>query len=95
MSRKYEGLVVLDTKGKEGSIEEFVSEVGKVLEANGATLDEVKQIGRKDFAYNARQIEGGVYVNYFFNASPEAVAEIKTALDLVKGIYMHQYRRIG
>ncbi len=95
MSRKYEGLVVLDTKGKEGSIEDFVSEVGKVLEANGATLDEVKQIGRKDFAYNARQIEGGVYVNYFFNASPEAVAEIKTALDLVKGIYMHQYRRIG
>jgi small subunit ribosomal protein S6 len=95
MSRKYEGLVVLDTKGKEGSVDDFVSEVGKVLEANGATLDEVKQIGRKDFAYNARQIEGGVYVNYFFNASPEAVAEIKTALDLVKGIYMHQYRRIG
>jgi len=95
MSRKYEGLVVLDTKGKEGSVDDFVSEVGKVLEANGATLDEVKQIGRKEFAYNARQIEGGVYVNYFFNASPEAVAEIKTALDLVKGIYMHQYRRIG
>ncbi len=95
MSRKYEGLVVLDTKGKEGSVEDFVSEVGKVMEANGATLDEVKQLGRKEFAYNARQIEGGVYVNYFFNASPEAVAEIKTALDLVKGIYMHQYRRIG
>ena len=34
MSRKYEGLVVLDTKGKEGSVDEFVSEVGKVIEAN-------------------------------------------------------------
>ena len=95
MSRKYEGLVVLDTKGKEGSVDEFVSEVGKVIEANGATLDEVKQLGRKEFAYNARQIQGGVYVNYFFNASPEAIASIKEALDLVNGIYMHQYRRIG
>lgn len=95
MSRKYEGLVVLDTKGTEGTIEEFVSKVGQVIEANGATLDEVKQLGRKTFAYNARQIEGGVYVNYFFNAAPEAINDIKTALDLVEGIYMHQYRRLG
>ncbi|MGJ8673025.1 30S ribosomal protein S6 [Rubritalea sp.] len=95
MSRKYEGLVVLDTKGKEGSVDEFVSEVGKVIEANGATLDEVKQLGRKTFAYNARQIEGGVYVNYFFDAAPEAIEDIKEALDLVAGIYMHQYRRLG
>lgn len=95
MSRKYEGLVVLDTKGKEGSVDEFVSEVGKVIESNGATLDEVKQLGRKTFAYNARQIEGGVYVNYFFNAAPKAIEDIKEALDLVEGIYMHQYRCLG
>lgn len=95
MSRKYEGLVVLDTKATEGSIEELVSKVGQVIEANGATLDEVKQLGRKTFAYNARQIEGGLYVNYFFNAAPAAITEIKSALDLVDGIYMHQYRRIG
>lgn len=95
MSRKYEGLVVLDTKSTEGSIEEFVSKVGQVIEANGATLDEVKQLGRKTFAYNARQIEGGLYVNYFFNAAPEAINEIKAALDIIEGIYMHQYRRIG
>lgn len=95
MSRKYEGLVVLDSKGKEGSVDEFVSEVGKVMEANAAKLDEVKQLGRKSFAYNARQIEGGVYVNYFFDAAPEAIEDIKEALDLVEGIYMHQYRRIG
>ena len=95
MSRKYEGLVVLDTKGIEGTVDEFVSVVGKTIESNGATLDEVKQLGRKEFAYNARQIEGGVYVNYFFNAAPEAIGAIKDALDLVEGVYMHQYRRIG
>lgn len=95
MSRKYEGLVVLDTKGKEGSVEEMVSEIGKRIEAEGATLDEVQQLGRKKFAYNARQIEGGHYVTYTFTADADAVEKIKTSLDLADGIYMHQYRRVG
>lgn len=93
MSRKYEGLVVLDTKGKEGSVDEMVSEIGKRIESEGATLDEVQQLGRKKFAYNARQIEGGHYVNYIFHAEPEAIDQIKENLDLADGIYMHQYRR--
>lgn len=95
MSRKYEGLVVLDTKGAEGSVDELVSTIGKTIEAQGATLEEVQQLGRKTFAYNARQIEGGHYVNFTFNAAAEAIKEIKTALDLVEGVYMHQYRRVG
>jgi len=63
MSKKYEGLVVLDTKGNETSIDELISAVGQQIEAEGATLDEVKNLGRKKFAYNARQIEGGHYVS--------------------------------
>lgn len=92
MSRKYEGLVVLDTKGKEGSVDEMVSEIGKRIETEGATLEEVQQLGRKKFAYNARQIEGGHYVTYVFNAEPDTIKKIKTSLDLAEGIYMHQYR---
>ena len=95
MSRKYEGLVVLDTKGKEGSIDEMVSEIGKRIEAEGATLDEIQQLGRKKFAYNARQIEGGHYVTYAFSAEPTVINKIKVSLDLAEGIYMHQYRLIS
>jgi len=92
MSKKYEGLVVLDTKGNETSIDELISEVGQLIEAEGATLDEVTNLGRKKFAYNARQIEGGHYVSYMFNAAPAAISSIKTSLDLNENIYMHQYR---
>jgi len=92
MSRKYEGLVVLDTKGKEGSVDEMVSEIGKRIESEGATLEEVQQLGRKKFAYNARQIEGGHYVTYIFSAEPTAIVKIKASLDLAEGVYMHQYR---
>ena len=95
MSRKYEGLVVIDAKGNDTSIDELISQIGKQIEAEGATLDEVKNLGRKKFAYNARQIEGGTYVSYMFNAAPEAVVKIKASLDLNNDIYLHSYSRQG
>jgi len=95
MSRKYEGLIVLDTKGKDTSIDELVSAVGQQIEAEGAKLDEVKNLGRKTFAHNARQIEGGHYVSYIFHAEPEAIVKIKASLDLNDDIYLHQYNRQG
>ena len=41
MNRKYEGLIVLNTKGKEDSVDELVSAVAKEMEAEGAKLDEI------------------------------------------------------
>jgi len=56
-------MIVLNTKTIEGSIEDLVSAVSKELEAEGAKLDEVQQLGRKKFAYNSRHLESGHYVN--------------------------------
>ena len=95
MSRKYEGLIVLNTLGQEDSLESLVSTVGKEIEANGAKMDEIKQLGRKKFAYNARQIEGGHYVNYIFEAEPAAITKIQSVLALNTSIYLQQYQRIS
>ena len=95
MSRKYEGLIVLNTLGQEDSLESLVSTVGKEIEANGAKMDEIKQLGCKKFAYNARQVEGGHYVNYIFDAEPSAITKIQAVLDLNTSIYLQQYQRIS
>ena len=95
MSRKYEGLVVLDTKGKEASVDELISQVGKQIEDAGAKLDEVVNIGRRQFAYNARQIEAGHYVNFIFEAAPEAINAIKDVLRLNDDVYLQNYTRLA
>ena len=92
MSRKYEGLIVLNTKGIEGSIDDLVSTVGKELEAEGAKLEEVQQIGRRKFAYNARHLESGHYVNYFFEADPDAIKRIQTRLKLNDKVHLQHYQ---
>ena len=95
MSRTYEALIVVDTKGKEQSIQQFQDEIGKELEAQGATLKEVNQLGRKTFAYNARKLDGAHYLNYNFQAEGTAIYKIKEKLGLNPDIYMQYYQRLA
>lgn len=95
MSRKYEGLIVLNTQGQEDSLNDLVTAVANEMEATGAKMDEIQQLGRKKFAYNARQLDGGHYVNYIFEADPEAIKNIQAKLSLNEGIYLQQYKRLA
>jgi small subunit ribosomal protein S6 len=95
MSRKYEGLIVLNTKSIEGSIEDLVSAVTKEIEAEGAKLDEIQQLGRKKFAYNSRHLESGHYVNYFFKAEPAAIDRIQSRLKLNTSVHLQHFQRVA
>jgi len=95
MSRKYEGLIVLNSKGQEDSINDLVSSVAKEMESGGAKMDEIQQLGRKKFAYNAQKLEGGHYVNYIFEAEPAAIEQIQSALTLNDTVHLQHYQRLG
>ncbi|WP_367871104.1 30S ribosomal protein S6 [Luteolibacter sp. Populi] len=94
-SRKYEGLIILNTKTTEGSVDELVSAVGKEIESEGAKLDEVQQIGRRKFAYNSRHLESGHYVNYFFKAEPDAIVRIQEKLKLNGHVHLQHFQRVA
>ena len=95
MDRKYEGLIVLNTKGKEDSVDELVGAVAKEMEAEGAKLEEIKQMGRRNFAYNARHLDGGHYVNYIFEADTQQVRKIQGKLKLNALVHLQHYQRVG
>ena len=95
MDRKYEGLIVLNTKGKEDSVDELVGAVAKEMEAEGAKLEEIKQMGRRNFAYNSRHLDGGHYVNYIFEADTQQVQKIQGKLKLNALVHLQHYQRVG
>lgn len=95
MNRKYEGMIVLNTQGNETSVDDLVSAVGKEIEEEGAKLDEIKQIGRRKFAYNARKLDGGHYVNYLFDAEADVIEKIKARLALNNAVHLQHYQRIS
>ena len=94
MNRKYESLIVLNKKGNEDSVDELVGAVAKELESEGAKLDEIKQLGKRKFAYNARHLDSGHYVNYIFEADPQQVQNIQNKLKLNSLVHLQHYQRV-
>ena len=93
MSRKYEGTVVLNTKGTEGGVEDLVSVVSKQMQAEGATITETLDMGRRKFAYNSDHMESGHYINFQFTAEPSSIEKIKGRLRLNNQIHLQYYQR--
>ncbi|MGJ8723042.1 MAG: 30S ribosomal protein S6 [Roseibacillus sp.] len=86
---------MLNTKGNDKGVDDLVSNVGKEMEAAGAKLDEIQQLGRRQFAYNARDLDGGHYVNYVFEASPEVILKIQERLKLNDVVHLQHYQRLS
>lgn len=95
MSRKYQGLIVLNTKSLDGTVDELVTSVGKELEAEGAKLEKITQLGRRQFAYNTRHLEAGHYVNYVFQGCSDTVAKIQARLRLNNHVYLQHFQRLA
>ena len=93
MSRKYESLIVLNTKGNEDGVDELVGAVAKEMESEGAKLDEIQQLGKRNFAYNARHLASGHYVNYVFEADPDQISNIQAKLKLNDHVHIQHYQR--
>lgn len=92
--RKYEAVIVLNLHGEEG-VDDLISAVGQDMEAEGARLDRIDRMGRKQFAYNARKQGTGFYVNYHFEAAPGAIAKLEERLRLNTSIYLQYYQRVN
>jgi len=92
MKKNYEGVIVLDTTGREGEVDQLVQEVGREIEGEGAVLDEIQQMGHKEFAYNARKLAGGHYVNYHFAAEPATIEKLEAKLKLNNSVHLQHYQ---
>ncbi len=95
MSRTYQGLIVLNTKSLDGTVDELVTAVSKELEAEGAKLEKIDQLGRRQFAYNSRHLEAGHYVNYTFQGAADIITKIQSRLRLNTHVHLQHYQRLA
>ena len=95
MSRKYQGLIILNTKSLEGSVDDLVTAVSKEIETEGAKVETINQLGRREFAYPSNHISSGHFVNVTFDSSPELIRQIQEKLSLNNHVHQQYYERIA
>jgi ribosomal protein S6 len=95
MKRNYEGIYILKLQGQEEGIDEMVGKISKELESNGATLEKIERLGRKEFVYpnNAKQ-KHGYYVQFHFAAEPASLDAVESHLKLSDQVMLQHYRRL-
>ena len=92
---RYEGLLVLNVKGKEDGAQKIIDRIEKDFKAEGCEVESVQKMDSRHFSYVAGKLDAGFYVNFVFAAEPAALTRLQTKFKMDDDIYRHQYGRLS
>jgi small subunit ribosomal protein S6 len=95
MKNRYEALMVLNTQGTEDSVKEIVDRLESEFEKEGAKIEQVQKMDRRQFSYVAGPMDAGHYVNFVFEADPQLITKLRSKFKLDAEVYRQHYQRLG
>ncbi len=76
--KRYEGLFILDTAGKEEGIKDTIDKISAEITAMGGKVETVQKMDKKNFMRVAdKKHNAGFYVNIIFESQPSVVEQLK------------------
>ncbi len=88
--KRYEGLFVLDTAGKEENIKDAIDRISEEIKALKGKVDGVQKMDKKPFARGDNKRREGYYVNIIFSGPEGMVAPLRSKLAL-SGLVFRQF----
>ena len=95
MKHRYEGLLVLNLKGKEDSAQKVIERLEKDFSTDGAAVESVQKMDQRHFSYVKGKLDSGYFVNFVFSAESAALDSIKARLKLDDEVYRQQFARLS
>jgi small subunit ribosomal protein S6 len=94
MKNRYEGLLVLNVKGSEEGAKDIIERLEKDFAKEGAQIEQVQRLDRKQFSYVAGPLDSGYFVNFIFNAEPTLIEKMRSKLKLDSDVYRQHYQKL-
>ena len=86
--KRYEGLFILSTAGKEDSVKEMVDKISADIVSAGGKVETVQKMDKRSFMRVAdRKHTSGFYVNVIFESAPAAVNQLRNRFALNEEIF--------
>ena len=86
--KKYEGLFILDTAGKEEGIKDVLDKISSEITAAGGKVETVQMMDKRNFTRVVdRRHHSGFYVNFIFEIAPDAVNHLRQRFDLNEEVF--------
>ena len=94
MKNRYEVLLVLNSQGKEDTIKEIIDRLESDFQKEGAQIEQVQKMDKRQFSYVAGPLDAGYYVNFVFNADPQLIGKLRSKFKLDAEVYRQSYQRL-
>ena len=94
MKNRYEGLLVLNVKGNEEGAKEVIERLEGEFKKEGAKIEQVQKMDRRQFTYVAGDLDSGYYVNFIFSADPAAIDKLRGRFTLDEDVYRQHYQKL-
>ncbi len=94
MKNRYEALLVLSTQGKEDTVKEIIDRLESEFQKEGAQVEQVQKMDKREFSYVAGPLDSGFYVNFVFNADPQLITKLRSKFKLDPEVYRQNYQRL-
>src|SRR5437762_13816130 len=94
MKNRYEVLLVLNTQGKEETAHDIVERLESEFKKEGAEVEQVQKMDKRQFSYVAGALDSGFYVNFVFHADPQLITKLRSKFKLDPEVYRQNYQRL-
>jgi ribosomal protein S6 len=86
--KRYEGLFILETAGKEEGIKDTIDKISSEITAAGGKVETVQKMDKKNFSRVAdKKHTAGFYVNIIFESEPNVVEQLKNRFSLNEEVF--------
>ena len=86
--------MALDTRGQEDSVKEIVDRFEAEFAKEGATIEQVQKMDKRQLAYAPRNVESAYYVNFVFEADPSLIAKLRGKFKLDPLVFLQHYQQL-
>jgi ribosomal protein S6 len=86
--KKYEGLFILNTAGKEENVKELIDKVTEEITHSGGKVETVQKMDKRQFSRVAdKKYNAGFYVNFIFECEPGNIAQMRSRFGLNEDVF--------
>ena len=94
MKNRYEALLVLNTTGKEDTVKDVDDRIESEFQKEGAEIEQVQKMDKRQFSYQAGELDAGHFVNFIFHADPQLIKKLQSKFKLDSEVYRQHYQRL-
>ena len=94
MKNRYEALLVLNTQGREDTVKDVVDRLESEFQKEGAEVEQVQKMDRRQFSYAAGELDAGHFVNFIFHADSQLIVKLRAKFKLDSEVYRQHYQKL-